>query len=65
MLKDRRALLEADILKLNKAASELYLEIVKGETLTEMNRYDSLRKQIMELDFDLKTVNELIAQGYE
>jgi len=65
MLKDRRALLEQDIKKAHEAAANLYLHIVTTDGDIYSTEYQSLRDKIMDLQFDLNVVNQLIHRGHK
>jgi methyl coenzyme M reductase subunit C-like uncharacterized protein (methanogenesis marker protein 7) len=62
MLKDRRVLIEENIIKLHAIASNMYLAMVISGNNTDVE-YDKIREQISDLQFDLNVVNRLIAEG--
>jgi len=65
MLKDRRALLEQDIKKAHEQAAALYLDIVTHDGDIYSTEYKSMKDKIMDLQFDLNIVNQLIHKGHE
>jgi len=65
MLKDRRALLERELIKAHEDASELYLKIVTQEGDVASIEYQSLKEKIMNLQFDINIVNKLISKGHQ
>lgn len=64
MLKDRRILVEKDIVTLTRSAAILYLEIVKGDQ-AQYDEYDRLVSNLVELEIELKLINQLISDGHE
>jgi hypothetical protein len=65
MLKDRRVLLEQEIVKAHDEAAKLYLHIVTHDGDIYSKEYASIKDKIMNLEFDLNIVNQLIAQGHK
>lgn len=65
MLKDRRVLLEQEIARAQNAAAAKYLDIVINNGDTHSTAYQSLKEKIMNLQFDLKIVNQLICKGHQ
>jgi len=65
MLKDRRVLLEQDIKKAHVEAAAIYLDIVTHDKDVHNAEYESIKNKIMNLEFDLNVVNQLIHQGHE
>jgi hypothetical protein len=65
MLKDRRALLERELIKAHEDASELYLKIVTQGGDVASVEYQSLKEKIMNLQFDINVVNKLISKGHQ
>jgi hypothetical protein len=65
MLKDRRVLLEQEIKKTHDEAANLYLHIVTTDGDIYSTEYQSLKDKIMDLQFDLNVVNQLIHRGHE
>lgn len=65
MLRDRKALLEQEIKKASNEAANMYLSIVVSGGDVHSKEYQDLKEKISNLNFDLNTVNLLIAQGHE
>jgi hypothetical protein len=65
MLKDRRILLEQEIVKVQTEAANMYLSIVVGGGDVHSEEYQKLRNRAAGLQFDLKIINDLIRQGQE
>jgi hypothetical protein len=65
MLKDRRVLLEQEINKAHEEAATMYLNIVTHDGDIYSKEYASIKDKIMNLEFDLNIVNQLIAQGHK
>jgi len=65
MLKDRRILIEQDLAKTQAEAAKLYLSIVTHDGDVYSSEYQLLKNRIMNLQFDLNMVNDLIAKGHE
>lgn len=67
MLRDRRELVEHEVEKLKTQAAELYLSMIKHPDKVHglRDQYDWIRNQIIEFEFDLNTINELIEQGHK
>jgi hypothetical protein len=65
MLKDRRVLLEGEIVKAQAKAAGMYLDIVVNEGNVHSLEYQLLKENITNLQFDLSVVNTLIKQGHE
>ena len=65
MLKDRRILIEQELAKTQAAAAELYLNIVVRDGDVYSAEYQLLKNRIMNLQFDLNMVNDLIDKGHE
>jgi hypothetical protein len=65
MLKDRRVLLEQEIVKLHQEAASMYLNLVRTNSDLLNNSYQELRERISSLEFDLNIVNQLIYKGHE
>ncbi len=69
MLKDRRALIEDKLRMLRSDAQSCYLFAVLGQESKidkhNIKQLDALREEIMDLEFDLKMINELIDQGHK
>jgi hypothetical protein len=62
MLKDRRVLLEQEIVRMLDEAAAKYLDIVVGDVHSA--EYQSLKEKVMKLQFDLDIVNKLIRKGH-
>jgi hypothetical protein len=65
MLKDRRVLLERDIKKAHDEAAAIYLDIVTHDKDVHSVEYESIKNKIMNLQFDLNVVNQLIHKGHK
>ena len=65
MLKDRRVLLEQEIAKAHDEAATIYLDIVTHDGDVHSTQYQSLKNKIMNLQFDLDIVNQLIHKGHK
>ena len=63
MLKDRRVLLEQEIKKAHDEAAAIYLDIVTHDKNAHSAEYESIKNKIMNLQFDLNVVNQLIHKG--
>jgi hypothetical protein len=64
MLKDRRVLLEQEIQKARIEAANMYLSIVISNGDPSNSEYESIKSHIMDLQFDLGVVNDLIHRGH-
>ncbi len=65
MLKDRRILIEQEIAKAHIQAAEMYLNIVVNDGDVRSTEYQLLKDKIMNLQFDLSIINNLIDKGHE
>jgi len=65
MLRDRRVLLEQELQRAHDKAAELYLTIVVDGRVDTTIEYDYLRNRILDLQFDLNVVNQLIHKGHK
>ena len=65
MLKDRKILIEQELAKAQTAAAEMYLNIVVRNGDVHSTEYQSIKDRIMDLQFDLGMVNDLIDQGHQ
>lgn len=65
MLKDRRVLLEKEIVKYQEAAAWMFLDIVTHDGDVHSSEYQTLKNTIMNLEFDLKIINQLIRNGHK
>jgi hypothetical protein len=64
MLKDRRVLLEHDLIKAHEEAAELYLKIVTQGGDVDSVEYQTLKEKVANIQFDLNMVNNLIKKGH-
>jgi hypothetical protein len=64
MLKDRRALLEQEIVKQKQACGALYLCIVKGETGWDKT-YDDMKAKLADKMTELMIVDQMINDGHK
>jgi hypothetical protein len=65
MLRDRKALLEQEFRKAHSEASNMYLSITIGGGNVHSKEYQDLKEKISTLNFDLQTINTLLAQGHQ
>jgi len=65
MLKDRRVLLEQEVVRAHEEAANLYLNIVTNDGDVHSAEYQSIKEKIMNLQFDLNIVNQLISKGHK
>jgi hypothetical protein len=65
MLKDRRVLLEKEISQAHDEAAAMYLEIVTQDGDVCNPKYQALKDRILNLEFDLNIVNQLIYKGHK
>lgn len=65
MLKDRRILIKQELAKAQTAAADMYLNIVVRNGNVHSTEYQSIKDRIMDLQFDLSMVNDLIDQGHQ
>jgi len=65
MLRDRRVLLEQELQRAHDKAAEVYLNIVVDGRVDTTIEYDYLRNRILDLQFDLNVVNQLIHKGHK
>jgi hypothetical protein len=65
MLKDRKVLLEHELKKAHNEAANMYLNIVISNGDKSNSEYESIKSRIMDLQFDLGVVNDLINKGHE
>jgi len=65
MLKDRRVLLEHEVVKAKAQAANMYLSIVVSGNDYSDPEYQTLKNNILELEFQLNMINILISQGHE
>ena len=65
MLKDRRVLLEHEVVKAKAQAANMYLGIIVSGNDYSDPEYQVLKSNISELEFQLNMVNILIHQGHQ
>lgn len=64
MLKDRKLLIETEIIKLTDIAAHMYLDAAISET-TISPEYLHIREHITDLEHDLKMIQLLLHKGHE
>ncbi len=66
MLKDRRVLMERELIAQKQACGQLYLKMVKGNTeWLDQKMYDSMKLKLADMMSDLAIVDQMIADGHE
>lgn len=66
MLKDRRILLEQEIVKQTRICGILYLKIIKNEAdLFEKDRYDAMKAKLSDDIADLAIIKQMILDGHD
>jgi hypothetical protein len=66
MLKDRRVLLEQEMIKQKQACGQLYLRIVKGECdANDSKIYDSMKMKLADMMTELMIVNQMLVDGHQ
>ena len=65
MLKDRRVLLEQELIQAHNKAAAMYLDIVTHDGDVQSPEYQVLKDRITSLQFDLNIVNKLIYKGHK
>lgn len=65
MLRDRKALLEHELKKAHHEAANMYLSMAIGGSDVHSKEYQDLKERISNLNFDLGTINTLLAQGHQ
>ena len=65
MLKDRRALIESEIIKAKTKAADMYFNIVVSGNDSSNIEYETLKKVISELEFQLNMIDALINKGHK
>lgn len=65
MLKDRRVLLEQEVIRAHMAAAAEYLRIVVDNGDPHSAEYQALKDKVTSLQFDLDMVNRLIHDGHQ
>jgi hypothetical protein len=64
MLKDRRVLLEKEVLELTKSCGKMYLKIITDNAESiDYKIYESMKEKLTDMTTDLLVVNQLIADG--
>lgn len=64
MLKDRRILVQQELVKAHNTAAHMYLDAMVTQT-TISAQYTQLTQHITELQHDLKMIDLLIHQGHQ
>ena len=64
MLRDRKVLLEQEIVRLKSEAANMYLSIVVSGNNLGSPEYTALQKSITDSEFDLKNLITLLNQGH-
>lgn len=66
MLKDRRVLMEKEMLDMKNECGQLYLKIAKNQHVPgDKTRYDTMRSLLTDMIIDLEIVDQMIADGHE
>jgi hypothetical protein len=66
MLKDRRVLMEKEMLAMKHDCGQLYLMIVKNQYVPgDKTRYDTMRSLLTDMIIDIAVVDQMIADGHE
>lgn len=65
MLRDRKALIEREMVNLKAEAARLYLEAVTSGRTTTTPEYEAVRDKLHGVITDLDVVNGLIAAGHK
>ena len=66
MLKDRRVLVENEIVKMKKECGELYLFMVMNEqTSASQFEYETKKTKLSDLMIELSVINQMIEDGNE
>lgn len=61
MLRDRKELIESELIRLKDKAAKIYLcYVTTGNNIFDMTKYDEIRDKISSLEFDLKIINEIL-----
>ena len=64
MLRDRRVLMEQDMVKQKQACGQLYLKVVMGNAdMIETQMYDSMKMKLADMLSELAIVDQMIADG--
>jgi hypothetical protein len=65
VLKERRELLEYEIRKIHKQASQMYLDIVLKDGDVKSPEYEQLKNRIQDLKFEYEMVQTLVRNNQE
>jgi len=65
MLKDRKALVEQELVKTKTQAASMYLSIAVSGHDYSSPEYQQLKSRILDLEFQLNMVTLLISQGHQ
>lgn len=66
MLKDRRVLMEQDIVKQKQNCGHLYKQIITGQANPiEVKMYDSMKLKLADMLSEIAIVDQMIADGHE
>ena len=66
MLKDRRALMDQEIIKLKKLCGLLYFKMVTGDaTYADKLDYDYMKAELSDKMSDLLIIDQMIADGHQ
>jgi hypothetical protein len=65
MLRERRALLEADILKLTRECGEMYLKVIKTDSTELLEEYNTKTNMLARMQTYLIIINHMITEGKE
>lgn len=64
MLRDRKVLLEQELVRAKNDAANMYLSIVVGGNDLHSKEYQDVRQRVSMLERDLNQVCELLLQGH-
>jgi len=65
MLKDRRVLMEQEMVKQKQACGQLYRNIILEQVdAIESKMYDSMKLKLMDMIAELAIVDQMIADGH-
>jgi hypothetical protein len=66
MLRDRRVLMEQEMVKQKQACGSLYLKIATGEAgPIEHKMYDSMKLKLADMMSELAIVDQMIVDGHQ
>lgn len=66
MFKDRRVLIEQEIVKQKQACGQLYKRIVTGQAdLNDSKMYDSMKATLSDMISELMIIEQMIQDGHE